>query len=733
MKKLLLLLLPLSCALGSHASLSVYFTVWNETCGNANGAVQANVNGGTQPYTFVWSSGGSNWIETGLTPGWHVVTITDALSQTLTDSAQVMAVPNLEWSGPQFLPQSGLFGCGGCNAAVLVPSDPDPLQWFNVSGSVTVISPAPFDAIGGVGFLLGPYCTTDNPIVMVQDSLGCQGSFSVGSIWISQGGSPQLISTEGACLGANGSMTVDLWGGGYTIDQWHATLFDAGWNTVQTCSVGFCGSPTTFSGLASGNYHVVRLEDYYDPYGMSCPPETLDVNVPDLGVACGSVNGSLFLDHDQDCTQDAIDEAIPYHVMQISPGPEYVITNSNGLFSRNLGYGSYTLDQQAGTDLIQLCPLSAPIPFTLSSLSPVVNIAIADSGAAPFDLGLLAAHGATRLGFDVLYSLDVRNFSAALSGPLTVTFAIDPELSYVSASPVPSTIIGSTLTWNLPALGAYGGVDLYITLNVPALPWLLGTVVTCTADVSNTVPEATLANNTVSMPSIITASYDPNDKQVRTSTGWSNTQYVIGTDTWLDYTIRFQNTGTDTAFTVVVVDTLPVEVAPLSFVPGAASHPYEVGMSGDGIVSFTFNNILLPDSGTNEGASHGFVTFRAEPDQPELPGTVISNNAGIYFDFNPAVITNDAVVVLESSTVIQPNGQEQLQVFPNPVREFLYVGGISNTTHAEVFSMDGRLIMASTLTMRDPSINVASLTRGVYLLSLRTVDGIIFTQRFSKL
>ncbi|HPW27127.1 MAG TPA: hypothetical protein PLY31_08320, partial [Tenuifilaceae bacterium] len=81
---------------------------------------------------------------------------------------------------------------------------------------------------------------------------------------------------------------------------------------------------------------------------------------------------------------------------------------------------------------------------------------------------------------------------------------------------------------------------------------------THSAVIANTLTEATLTNNTSQEEVSVTGSFDPNDKTARTSSGWSDTLYYIDVDTWVDYTIRFQNTGTDTAFTVVVTDTIPL-------------------------------------------------------------------------------------------------------------------------------------------------------------------------------
>ena len=83
MKKLLPLLVLFLLARNASAALSAQTTVWNETCGNANGAIQVDASGGQWPMTIAWSTGPTGWTITDLTPGWYIFTITDADSQVL--------------------------------------------------------------------------------------------------------------------------------------------------------------------------------------------------------------------------------------------------------------------------------------------------------------------------------------------------------------------------------------------------------------------------------------------------------------------------------------------------------------------------------------------------------------------------------------------------------------------------------------------------------------------------
>ena len=135
-------------------------------------------------------------------------------------------------------------------------------------------------------------------------------------------------------------------------------------------------------------------------------------------------------------------------------------------------------------------------------------------------------------------------------------------------------------------------------------------------------------------------SWDPND--IQAFPRGNGAEHWLDSNTAIEYKIRFQNTGTDTAFRVIIRDTLPPELAISSIKSGSSSHPYQMEIINGGILKFTFDPIVLPDSNVNEAASHGFVQFKIAQ-QPDLtPGTTLENSAAIYFDFNEPVITNTA-------------------------------------------------------------------------------------------
>ncbi|QQS30908.1 MAG: T9SS type A sorting domain-containing protein [Sphingobacteriales bacterium] len=142
----------------------------------------------------------------------------------------------------------------------------------------------------------------------------------------------------------------------------------------------------------------------------------------------------------------------------------------------------------------------------------------------------------------------------------------------------------------------------------------------------------------------VNCAYDPNDKTV-TPSGIGEQNYTL-MDEELFYTIRFQNTGNDTAFYVRITDVLSSHLDHNSFRIINSSHDMQTYRYSNGLVEFHFHDIMLPDSTTNEPGSHGFVMFAVKPLPSLSDNTPVNNTADIYFDQNPPIITNTTLNTL---------------------------------------------------------------------------------------
>jgi uncharacterized repeat protein (TIGR01451 family) len=220
---------------------------------------------------------------------------------------------------------------------------------------------------------------------------------------------------------------------------------------------------------------------------------------------------------------------------------------------------------------------------------------------------------------------------------------------------------------------------------------------------------------------VVTGSYDPNDK-----TGYPNgvtDQYYIQPNQQLQYVIRFQNTGTDTAFTVVIRDTLDIDLNIFTVTPGVSSHNYEFRMYGPRVLEWTFNNIMLPDSTVDLEGSNGFATFHVEQVPDLAPGTEITNDADIYFDFNDPITTNTTMHRIYEGFVAVADLEEisketsGLIVYPNPSNGAFTL--IMDKEPIEgsysLYDQQGRIVKTGMVTGKKTSIDL-DLNGGMYYL-----------------
>ena len=228
----------------------------------------------------------------------------------------------------------------------------------------------------------------------------------------------------------------------------------------------------------------------------------------------------------------------------------------------------------------------------------------------------------------------------------------------------------------------------------------------------------------------VVGSFDPNDKR-GFPLGWRN-QHFIEANRDIEYLIRFQNTGNDTAFHVVIRDQLPPQLEPLSVRPGAASHPYRFEMTANNSLSFTFSDILLPDSTTNEPESHGFVSFTVAQKPDLSQGTIIENEAAIYFDFNEPVVTEPYFHTigrpLLNFTIDRPaNPTLNLSIAPNPAAEqaiFRFDDlATGSRLHLRLFDALGRPLRTERFSGPEHIFRRDGLPSGLYFFRVETENG----------
>lgn len=637
---------------GSANAISVSISVQGlPVCSYSNGYLAAYVDGGIPPFTYQWSNGATTDAIYGVPAGSYSVTVTDANNDQATAQIELMS-NNFPIAYANWLP-----GCpGGPPYYFFAELE----HGYTSSMSFTVDHPMigsayleqnpwPGSASGTIRLNASMVQTGEQYDLNVTDANGCTFNMNPTTVpapfeWIDD---LQIVEVNGACSGvSNGSIRVFA-----PANSWGSELVLSG------PSYGYqshYGGPQeiTFTGLQAGTYHILNkitwsgsapwLMDSY-PQIPQCNDTLATVVVPDLGFVCSTLSGKVYVDANGNCAPGFSGEpGIPDVVLEFQPGDHFTITNSSGYYSINLPTGTYTLTEHK-PEFAATCNAETT-PINVTSGTPSITRNVPMVSLQGLDLQIAMSSGPARPGFQLNYAITASNLTGTASGTGTVTMTFDPTLTYLSATPAPTTVTSNSITWNTASFTAFQQRNYYVNFQVPANVNLIGTELDASATVTSSITDVVPANNSTTHSVTVTGSYDPNDKLATTSSGTSGTQYLIDEDEWIDYTIRFQNTGTDTAFLVVITDTLPEELDPATFQMRTASHPYSMTLQ-DRLLRFMFPNILLPDSNMNEPKSHGFVSFRIRPIAGLTPGEQLVNEANIYFDYNPPVITEPSVLV----------------------------------------------------------------------------------------
>jgi hypothetical protein len=122
---------------------------------------------------------------------------------------------------------------------------------------------------------------------------------------------------------------------------------------------------------------------------------------------------------------------------------------------------------------------------------------------------------------------------------------------------------------------------------------------------------------------------------------------------------------------------------------------------------------MLPDSASNPSGSQGFIQYRIKP-LANLPlGTQIENTAHIYFDFNPAIVTNTTVNNFVSTlATVSVAESKKIFVYPNPSSGIFTISAAANI---EVYNLIGELILSEN---NATSIDLTTAPKGLYFVRL---------------
>ena len=532
------------------------------------------------------------------------------------------------------------------------------------------------------------------------------GNITFGSVSLSGGSNARAYLAE---IDSSGQVTT-------VISGWSSA------SSVIASSLTFSGNGIYLSGSTYGNMNMAGLSSFVSASFL-------------LKIAGNSnaISGIVFKDVNNNAIMDVNEVGLPNVSVQVTNGTHQALSANNGLYEVYANAGTYTVNIP---NIPLYHTLSTP-PFQNAIFVGLGNVdSLNHFGLLPIpnmpDLRVtLTPINAPKAGYVHSYMLSYKNVGTVAQNA-TVLFMPPAGINFLSASPAPTLQIANDLQWQLGILQPGQQGDLFIQFNIP-IGTPIGYPLASQVQITPMMGDLTVNDNVSTSQIQVVGPYDPNIKLVD-----KDTLYNVSNADWLEYTVHFQNVGNDTAYNVVIIDTISSFLDLGSFELIAMSHqPLEVNFDGQ-VLTFRFNQIMLPDSTTNQVGSNGFVKFRLKHPASFPFLSEIKNFVDIFFDFNDPIRTNTATTIHLDSSLSQMMIVEQkdgLIIFPNPTSAELTIqlpNSLNETKEVILTDLSGRIHLLETMFGQETTINTAILKTGFYIVLVKSGSA-QWSERFIKI
>jgi len=310
--------------------------------------------------------------------------------------------------------------------------------------------------------------------------------------------------------------------------------------------------------------------------------------------------------------------------------------------------------------------------------------------------------------------------------PIDANITFTAPGTYIAEWPFPNDTTNSVIYYELGELLPGSVISKTVTFKAPSVSEVnLNELLEFTYETEITDLNGAITLDNGSYETVFLCAYDPNDKQVFPA-GVTDENLTLFDETEFEYLIRFQNTGNYPAQDITVTDTLDsnLDISTFQFIK--ASHEVSQIKSAGGSLEFVFKNIFLPDSVNNEPESHGFIQFKIKRKDNLPEGTRIENTAHIYFDFNPAIVTNTVFNTMVSQIISNVSEKDRNQkgfiLAPNPAQESvtLLMDNPSQTENWVLFNAQGQVMDTGTIHGQQTKIESKNYQAGVYFVKVGT-------------
>jgi len=582
-----------------------------------------------------------------------------------------------------------------------------------------------------------PFANTNQGIqAQTGNSYGCLGT-QRNPTWfylpISRAGNINLMiqqSTDISFMNTTGNLDVDFicygpftspttpCNGQLTIDK------------IVSCSYSISATEyPVIPNALPGQYYLIMTTNFSNRAGF--------IKITEMSSTVGAINCSglrlnAFLDLNSNGTQETGEQNFPlgqFHYEVNQNGNAHHITAPNGIYniydmnpanSYNL---SYTLNSNYTANYTVTPASYSNVSVVLGSGMQVYNFPVRVINNYADLATILVPTQQPRPGFTYTNKIIYANLGTQTVASGTITFNKDARVTITGNTQTGTVATPTGFTYNFTNLLPFEVRMMTVTMQVPTIPTVsLGNLLINSVAITPLTGDVVPANNAASVSQIVVGSYDPNDKMEAHGEQILHSSFTA--NDYLTYTIRFENTGTASAINVRVNDVLDSKLDETSIKMESASHDYIMDRIGSNI-NWKFDNIELPATSMNPSGSKGYIQFKIKPKPGFAVGDIIPNTGSIFFDYNPAIITNTFQTQFVAALAVDEFENGSFVFYPNPASDFVIVSLKDSTNSIStiaVYDVLGKVILQkkATNSITTETVDLTSVNPGIYFIEVQT-------------
>lgn len=511
------------------------------------------------------------------------------------------------------------------------------------------------------------------------------------------------------------------------VDPCNTSLMQS---NIVSCSYSASGiEHPVIANAQAGQYYLLMTTNFSNQTGFI--RITMDTTSQGA-IDCSGIRLNAFLDDNNNGTQEASERNFPLGQFH------YDVNAANTVHNITAPFGVYTIydvNQTNSYDVSYTIDAAYSAMYNVTTASYNDLHVITGSGMTIYNFPITSVQNyndlataivpltAPRAGFSYKNIIVYSNLGSQIVPTGTVTFNANQGTTISAISQTGTTSITDGFSYNFTDLLPFETRMITVTMYVPPIPTVaIGQLLTNTVSIEPIQTDIVPNNNSnISIQPII-ASYDPNDK---TEAHGERILYsTFSNDDYLFYTIRFENTGNASAVDILISDELDSRLDESSVKMIASSHNYLLDRTNSGL-AWRFENIQLPVSIADSEIGKGYISFKVKLKPGFSVGDIIPNRAEIYFDFNPAIITNtfntEFVALLNTASFETDN----FLLYPNPTKNTIHVelpnnlgDSIKTVSFYDVIGKSVKQISNSN--SNAIMIDVSQLSSGMYFVEIQT-------------